>query len=96
MQKRRLPFPTIQLIFIEAINKSLTYSTKYNVSLISPTAALTKEEIVKEAILIDAPLDLIWSCYEGGEKMCGSCESCLRLRRALEAENIDLADKLFN
>ena len=88
-------FPDNSPEFIEAINSSLGYSTLSKVKLLSPTSSLNKEEIVRLAMEINAPLELLWSCYEGGDKMCGSCESCMRLKRALEDAGSDLLDRLF-
>ncbi|MBE9503167.1 MAG: 7-cyano-7-deazaguanine synthase QueC [Proteobacteria bacterium] len=88
-------FPDNSKAFVEAVNGSLSYSTLTKASVIAPTAELNKREIIKLALEIGAPLDLVWSCYEGDERMCGQCESCLRLRRGLESENKNLADKFF-
>ena len=88
-------FPDNSKAFVEAVNGSLSYSTLTKASVIAPTAELNKREIIKLALEIDAPLDLVWSCYEGGERMCGQCESCLRLKRGLESEKADLVEKLF-
>lgn len=88
-------FPDNSPEFIEAINSSLGYSTLSKVKLVSPTSSLNKKEIVRLGMEIDAPLELIWSCYEGGDKMCGYCESCMRLKRALEDAGSDLLDRLF-
>ena len=60
---------------------------------VSPTVDMTKPEIVRLGLEIEAPLAHVWSCYEGGEtsassvepKMCGRGESCARLLRALRS-----------
>ena len=77
-------FPDNSPDFIEAINRSLSFSTLSGVRVVSPTQNLTKPEIVRMGIELGAPLELIWSCYEGGEEHCWRCESCLRLKRALK------------
>ena len=47
---------------------------------------MTKAEIVRLGKKLNAPLHLTWSCYEGGEKACGRCDSCLlRLKGFQEA-----------
>lgn len=72
---------------IEYVNKqndAFEYSTSNHVKVISPLSAFNKTEIVALALKKDFPLDLIWSCYESGEKHCSHCESCNRLKRALE------------
>ncbi|GAV22519.1 7-cyano-7-deazaguanine synthase QueC [Carboxydothermus pertinax] len=68
--------------FVEASNLALSYSTLNKVEVVSFTQNLEKAEIYRLGIELKAPLDLVWSCYYGGEEMCGKCESCLRLIRA--------------
>lgn len=71
--------------FLAAADQFWKYSTATGVRLLSPTADLDKCEIVKRGRALGAPLDLVWSCYEGGQQQCGRCESCQRLARALRA-----------
>ncbi|MCK7516347.1 MAG: 7-cyano-7-deazaguanine synthase [Ignavibacteriales bacterium] len=37
---------------------------------------LSKAEIVKKGIELDAPLHLTWSCYQNEDEACGVCDSC--------------------
>lgn len=76
-------FPDNSKDFMNTITKSLSYSTLNQVKVVSPTVDLTKKEIVNELKKINFNFDLLWSCYSDGTEMCGECESCLRLRRAL-------------
>ena len=47
---------------------------------------LTKKEIVQLASRLGAPLQFTHSCYKGGTKACGVCDSCkLRLKGFAEA-----------
>lgn len=51
-----------------------------------PLLHMTKADIVREGLRLQAPLDLTWSCYQGGAKACGACDSCvLRLKGFREA-----------
>jgi len=68
--------------FVDAVNHALKYSTLNHVQVVSFTQNLEKFEIYRLGVELGAPLDLIWSCYYGGDEMCGVCESCLRLKRA--------------
>ena len=45
----------------------------------TPLIHLSKAQIVREGLRLEAPLHLTWSCYTGQEVACGACESC-RLR----------------
>jgi 7-cyano-7-deazaguanine synthase in queuosine biosynthesis len=37
-------------------------------------------QIVAEARRLGFTADDFWSCYDGGQRPCGACESCLRSR----------------
>lgn len=75
-------FPDNSFAFVKAINDALAYSTLNQVKVISYTQQLDKEEIVQLGGLLKVPWEYIWSCYFGGEDMCGRCESCRRFYRA--------------
>jgi 7-cyano-7-deazaguanine synthase len=77
-------FPDNSPGFIKAVNDSLFYSTLTHVKVICKTLHKNKTQIVKLGIKLNLPFELLWSCYQGGEKMCGICESCLRLKRAVQ------------
>ena len=82
--------------FINAINTSLENSTNSKIELVAPLITMTKEEIVNIAIQKNVPLELIHSCYISEEKHCGFCESCQRLKRALELnKRTDIIEKIF-
>jgi len=88
-------FPDNSPQFIGAINGSLQFSTLKDIEVVSPTLGFDKAGIVQLGIEIDAPMEEIWSCYEDGDRMCGKCESCMRLKRALSASGSDLEKKLY-
>lgn len=76
-------FPDNSATFVERVNAALAYSTLVQPHVVSFTQSLTKTEVVRKARTLEIPLDRCWSCYEGGEKMCGTCESCVRFQTAL-------------
>ena len=56
------------------------------INIETPIILKTKAEIVKLAMELEAPLEYTWSCYEGGEVPCGTCDSCiLRAKGFVEA-----------
>ena len=84
-REEAVTFPDNSPAYVRAVNKALTYSTANGVRVVSFTGDLDKRAIVRLGRRLKAPLRHIWPCYEGGRRWCGSCESCLRSLRALNA-----------
>jgi 7-cyano-7-deazaguanine synthase len=76
-------YPDCRPEFFEAFEKMIEVGTKpeTNIKIITPIIHLSKAEIVRKGIELDAPLHLTWSCYRNSDAACGTCDSCaLRLR----------------
>jgi len=76
-------YPDCRADFFSAFEKMVQFGTKPSTSLEikTPIINLTKEEIIKLGMELNAPLHLTWSCYKNENKACGVCDSCaLRLR----------------
>ncbi len=80
-------FPDNTQEFIDSINAEFLYSTRKHPKVVAPLINYVKNDIVMLALKHGIPLELTRSCYQGGDKHCGICESCLRLKHALEANN---------
>lgn len=71
--------PEFYAAFQETINTGTKPETRIEIR--TPIIDLTKSEIVKKGVELNAPLRLTWSCYRSNELACGTCDSCaLRLR----------------
>ena len=89
-------FPDNTLEFAKRVEAEFEYSTLIQPKILIPLIDMDKEEIVKKVIELNAPLENVHSCYLGGEKNCGKCESCLHLIEALKKNNAeDFIKKLF-
>ncbi len=81
-------YPDCREIFYQAFNKAIETGTKpeTRIEIVTPLIHMKKGEIVKKGLVLGAPFDLTWSCYQASEKACGRCESCaLRLKGFREA-----------
>lgn len=82
--------------FINDMNQVLKTSTNEDIKVLAPLIGFDKNEIVKKAVELNAPLHLINSCYNDTHKHCGRCESCNRLKRALEHNGyLNIIKELF-
>ena len=85
-------YPDCRPEFFEAFQQTINTGTKpdTHIEIRTPIIHLTKAEIVKKGIELNAPLHLTWSCYRSETLACGTCDSCsLRLRGFEQAGIID-------
>lgn len=76
-------YPDCRPDFFSAFEKMADLGTKpeTKIKIVTPIIHLSKAEIIKKGIELNAPLHLTWSCYQNEEEACGVCDSCaLRLR----------------
>ena len=85
-------YPDCRPEFIEKFQNLADFATKATVAehkkikIETPLQELSKKDIVLLGTKLGAPLQFTHSCYKGGEKACGVCDSCrLRLRGFAEA-----------
>jgi 7-cyano-7-deazaguanine synthase len=56
------------------------------IEIVTPVIRMKKDAIIRRGLQLNAPLQLTWSCYQGENLACGSCDSCLlRLRAFAQA-----------
>lgn len=82
-------YPDCRPEFFSAFEKIIDLGTKpqTKIKIETPIIHLSKADIVKKGIELEAPLQLTWSCYQNEDEACGVCDSCaLRLRGFQQAE----------
>jgi 7-cyano-7-deazaguanine synthase len=85
-------YPDCREEYYDAFNRLLRVGTRPETRLEvrTPLLHMSKGEIVRQGLRLDAPLHLTWSCYTGQEQACGRCESCrLRLKGFRDAGALD-------
>ena len=74
-------------MFIHVENEKMEVEGK-TIEIKVPLLHMSKAEIIKEGIKIEAPLEKTWSCYAGETKACGKCDSCLLRLKGFKEANI--------
>jgi len=88
-------YPDCRPRFIRAFDKVAKLGTRRGsegrrIAILAPLARLDKRGIVRLALRVKAPLGLTWSCYRGGRRPCGRCDSCkLRAKGFRQAGTLD-------
>ncbi len=90
-------YPDCRPEFYASMIRTLSSGTKIGIEkgfdINVPLQRMSKAEIVRLAVNLQAPIELTTSCYRGGKKACGKCDSCyLRLRGFVEAGIPDRID----
>jgi 7-cyano-7-deazaguanine synthase len=85
-------YPDCRPEFYDSVSETLRLGSKigtqYGIPFMveTPLLHMSKSDIVHHAKALEAPLELTWSCYEGGDHPCGRCDSCvLRAKGFAEA-----------
>jgi 7-cyano-7-deazaguanine synthase len=81
-------YPDCRPSFIRAFNALAGEGTRpgSGIMVVAPLVAMTKADIVREALAMGLPLAFTWSCYARNDRACGVCDSCaLRLRGFMQA-----------
>jgi len=85
-----LVYPDCREDFILAAEDVIEKSTAWSpVRLKAPFKQMTKAEIVGLGLKLGTPYELTWSCYEGGERPCGKCPTCVERAEAFCANSAE-------
>lgn len=77
-------YPDCTSYFIEAMAQAINRGTELGIVLKAPLKGMKKSEIIKLGLELGVPYQYTWSCYEGKEKACGKCASCIDRRDAFK------------
>lgn len=78
-------YPDCSIAFVDAMNYAAKEGTGKQVDIFAPFVSVNKTDVVRAGLAVDAPYHLTWSCYEGGERPCGKCGTCIDRAKAFEA-----------
>lgn len=82
-------YPDCREPFFKAFQRAARLGTGSEIRVDAPLHGLGKSEVVALGSRLGVPYGLTWSCYLGGERHCGRCESCLNRKRAFEEAGVE-------
>lgn len=74
--------------FVYYMREAIKEGSYNKVYLVSPFVNMTKADIVNLGFKLNVPYGITWSCYQGGEKQCGKCGTCIDRKRAFELNGL--------
>ena len=86
-------YPDCRPEFYAAFQEVARLGTKRGVEgdvieIVTPLIRMTKADIVRKGQALGVPWELTWSCYLGGPKACGVCDSCLLRRKGFREAGV--------
>lgn len=81
-------YPDCRSKFSIPMGKAIKYGTYAQIKLERPFEVRTKTDIVNIGLNLDVPFALTYSCYNGREKHCGKCGTCVERREAFKNSHV--------
>ncbi len=81
-------YPDCSVEFTKAINDAIYLGSGKQVKVVGPFVNMHKADIVKLGTKLNVPYNLTWSCYQGHDKACGKCGTCIDRIKAFEANGL--------
>lgn len=83
-------YPDCRPEFVKALDKAFRTGNKGfgNTRIKAPFVEITKSEIAKVGLELGVPYEKTWSCYEGQERPCMGCGTCVERTEAFLDNNV--------
>ena len=81
-------YPDTSVAFNKAMSDAIYIGSGNVLKLIAPFIDKPKAAVVASGSAIDVPFELTWSCYEGHDKACGVCGTCIDRLRAFKVNGL--------
>lgn len=82
-------YPDCSEEFNNAINTAVYLGSGNQLKVVAPFVGLKKADVVACGLKLKVPYELTWSCYEGNDRPCGKCGTCLDREAAFRANGIN-------
>ncbi len=81
-------YPDCTPEFLTAMRTAVYEGSGHACTIEAPFIHATKADVVAVGLKLHAPYQLTWSCYEGQERPCGKCGTCIDRARAFAANGV--------
>jgi 7-cyano-7-deazaguanine synthase len=87
-------YPDCRPQFYRAFGKVISTGTKAGLGKRSPKIKVplirkSKAQIIKTGLRLGVPFEITWSCYRGGKKPCGTCDSCVLREKGFKEAGVN-------
>lgn len=82
-------YPDCSGAFHEAMGRAVYLGSGGQLKIEAPFVNWTKADVVKKGLELGVPYELTWSCYEGNEKPCGTCGTCIDRAKAFASNGVE-------
>ena len=81
-------YPDCSSDFNDHMSKAISIGSAQQLKVVAPFVDRTKAEVVAQGLRLGVPYELTWSCYEGNDKPCGCCGTCIDRAKAFAANGV--------
>ena len=81
-------YPDCSSAFHKAISDAIAIGSGEGVRVEAPFVDVDKAEVVRQGLALQVPYQYTWSCYEGEEKPCGVCGTCIDRAEAFRRNGV--------
>lgn len=82
-------YPDCSPEFNQAMGDAIYEGSGHQLRIEAPFIGMNKAGVVKMGLELGVPYELTWSCYEGNEKPCGKCGTCIDRAAAFAANGVE-------
>lgn len=82
-------YPDCSSAFNEAMNTAIYEGSGKQLHIEAPFVNWTKAQVVQKGLELKVPYELTWSCYEGKDKPCGVCGTCIDRAEAFRLNGVE-------
>lgn len=81
-------YPDCSQAFLKSMDEAVYEGSGRALRIEAPFIDSNKAQVVKEGLRLQVPYELTWSCYEGGDRPCGRCGTCIDRQKAFAANGV--------